>query len=270
LWGPVVLIRWTAPQYPPLGSCIYCGSTEGLTNEHIIPFALLPKGGDWFLPKASCGVCADITKRFEGVTLGHMYSPLRAKMDLKSRRKRTGKTTALYNYRDGSLVEQEIDTSAFPAVFAGFKWPEPGIMLNQPPRARFVGEFTVKCDEAEMRRHVSDTQAMRVTRAAPDHFGKMLAKIAHAFAVAEFGHAFEPLLPRYILGQEDIGPHLVGGDPAERSEPLRFMHYLSAHICWREGTEHYLAVSIELFAGIGMPRYQVIVGRCGKQLPARQ
>jgi hypothetical protein len=37
------------------------------TEEHIIPFGLLPRGGDWYLPKASCEGRADITKRFEDI-----------------------------------------------------------------------------------------------------------------------------------------------------------------------------------------------------------
>ena len=44
--------------YPPVGRCIYCGSTDTLTDEHIIPLAL---NGTGLLPKSSCVACAKIT-----------------------------------------------------------------------------------------------------------------------------------------------------------------------------------------------------------------
>ncbi len=41
--------------YQEVGSCIYCGSTDNLSNEHIIPYGL---GGNLELPKSSCSRCA--------------------------------------------------------------------------------------------------------------------------------------------------------------------------------------------------------------------
>jgi HNH endonuclease len=72
-------IRWDAEKYPPLWRCMYCGdeNRENLTDEHIIPFGLLPKGGDWFLPKSSCLACAEFTKKFEDRCLQFMLGPLR-------------------------------------------------------------------------------------------------------------------------------------------------------------------------------------------------
>src|SRR5665213_1960681 len=48
--------------FPPVGACIYCGATEGLTKEHIIPLGL---GGQFVLPAASCPACSKITSDFE-------------------------------------------------------------------------------------------------------------------------------------------------------------------------------------------------------------
>jgi hypothetical protein len=84
-----MIITWNAEKYASVGHCIYCGANEGeITDEHIIAFGLLPKGGDWFLPNASCTSCADITKRFEGSCQQAMLGPLRYKLGLKSRRKK--------------------------------------------------------------------------------------------------------------------------------------------------------------------------------------
>ena len=37
--------------YKPVGHCIYCGATEDLGKEHILPFGL---SGSAILPKSSC------------------------------------------------------------------------------------------------------------------------------------------------------------------------------------------------------------------------
>ncbi len=37
-----MVVQWKAEKYAPAGRCIYCGADADLTDEHIIPFALLP------------------------------------------------------------------------------------------------------------------------------------------------------------------------------------------------------------------------------------
>lgn len=56
---------------PEVGTCIYCGAKEHLTDEHIVPLAL---GGAFVLPDASCQTCASITSKFERKVLrGFMF-----------------------------------------------------------------------------------------------------------------------------------------------------------------------------------------------------
>lgn len=71
-------------RYPPEGRCIYCGSTDALTDEHIIPLAL---NGTGTLPKSSCVVCAKITGAFEQRVLRGALWPLRVATQMKSRSK---------------------------------------------------------------------------------------------------------------------------------------------------------------------------------------
>jgi 5-methylcytosine-specific restriction endonuclease McrA len=56
--------QFTAPndKYSNVNRCIYCGTLENLTDEHIIPYGL---GGRSILPKASCSECSNITTNFE-------------------------------------------------------------------------------------------------------------------------------------------------------------------------------------------------------------
>src|SRR3546814_3930149 len=72
--------------YPPVGQCIYCGSTkEPLGKEHIIPYGL---GGNLVLPKASCKGCEAITGGFEQVCLRTMFGPARLRLNMPTRRRK--------------------------------------------------------------------------------------------------------------------------------------------------------------------------------------
>jgi hypothetical protein len=262
-----MVIQWNAEKYPPLGRCLYDtgGEHEGdLSDEHIFPFALLPKGGDWFLPKASCAVCADVTTRFEEVVCRAMFGPLRQQIGLKSRRKKSDTISVRYNYPDGSLVDKEVNVFDFPQVCMGYRWPIPGIVTGVSPTAEVRHELVVKYDKAAMERHATDKQAVRLGRTGPLQFAQMLAKIAHAWAVAKYGFdSFEPLLPPLILGHFKEAPYLVGGDGSEQQLPDQpeVLHDICRLDCRRDNGPSYFGVAIRLFAMLGMPRYHVIVGR---------
>jgi hypothetical protein len=45
-----------------VGVCIYCGATDGLQDEHVIPFGI---GGPAKLFDATCASCAEMTSAFE-------------------------------------------------------------------------------------------------------------------------------------------------------------------------------------------------------------
>src|SRR4051794_19064479 len=86
---------------PGFGHCIYCetpGTSEPLTNEHIIPYGL---GGRRYVEYASCARCQCITHDFETKALQGFLWPARAHVGIKPRhKKRARKTLPIY-------VEQE-------------------------------------------------------------------------------------------------------------------------------------------------------------------
>lgn len=273
------VIQWRADKYPPLWRCVYCGETnrDELTDEHIIPFALLPKGGDWFLPKSSCKACACITKQFEGQVCGGMFGPLKEQLNLKTRNrgasnKKNGRMLLRRNSRDGRLWDEEILVSSFPMLCMGFRWPVPGILFNEVPTTEFEGELAVRCDQEKMKQYASDVEAFRIGRVGPLNFARMLAKIAHCYAIARFGSdSFEPMLPSLILGRIDWGQLFVGGDAsAEPPYQSGILHDVFRMDCRRDNGPDYLGVAIRLFAMMGMPRYHVIVGRRLKEAPVAE
>ena len=71
--------------YPSIGECIYCGSKENLSLEHIVPEGL---GGRLLLPDASCGKCRDLTSRFErSVQRGGMWATRRV-LNIKGKKRK--------------------------------------------------------------------------------------------------------------------------------------------------------------------------------------
>jgi hypothetical protein len=92
-------------------------------------------------------------------------------------------------------------------------------------------------------------------------YARMLAKIAHAFAVATFGlDSFEPFLPNVILGHSDAGHHYVGGVEREMDNRNRVATIL--HSIGSERHNEWLIVRLRLFSFIeGTPNYVIVVGR---------
>ena len=97
-------------------------------------------------------------------------------------------------------------------------------------------------------------------------FSRLLAKIAHCYAVAEYGlNNFEPLLPDLILGKPSPLGHLVG-DGFLEEPPEDFLHQIKL-ITMRVFEAYFLVAEIRLFANLGAPRYRVAVGRFDASSP---
>ena len=119
--------------YPVYGECIYCGSKEHLTDEHIIPFGL---SGTLVLPKSSCQDCNKITSRFERDVLRGEMRSVRIYRALSSRRKHK---TAPPRYpliivRDGVEMEVELDRDDYPILLPFLEFPPPRLISGEPSK----------------------------------------------------------------------------------------------------------------------------------------
>lgn len=256
--------RWHAEKYPPVGHCIYCGSTESLSDEHIIPFGLQPKGGDWFLPKASCEECAKITKGFEGSCLQGTLGSFRAKLNLKSRRKPKSTFEKTMIFRENDRTENKtVPLAELPTSCLGFNWQEAGLLRHIEPATEFEGELVVRYPKGEVEKYLREGEGIKLGRVRPLDYARMLAKIAHSYAVARFGESsFEPLLPNLIIGKDAHAPHLVGGDKsgAPLNDQPQTLHDIYPQAC-DIGDVPYLLIGLRLFAFMGMPRYLIATGK---------
>ena len=89
-----------------------------------------------------------------------------------------------------------------------------------------------------------------------DALCRVLAKIAHSYAVAELGlGGFTPLLREFIRGEGGDRFRYVGGE-FKPGAPGAGLH----EIGFEQGVTGYLVVRIRLFASLGAPVYRVVVG----------
>ena len=149
----------------------------------------------------------------------------------------------------------------------------PGILRNPPVKKTGWGGATVQIKNAEPRDKTAwashaGKKLEFMQQVDMDALAKLLAKVAHAQAVASIGvDAFEHWLPPYIDGTDPALSYLVGGvdaplDPSDR------LHDIQWKVAPHDGdTDNYLVtVRIRLFAQIGGPTALVVVGRSSMEV----
>jgi hypothetical protein len=174
--------------YPPVGRCIYCGETEDLSREHIIPFGL---NGNAVLPAASCAKCRNITASFERDVLRGSMCAVRVRLKFQSRKKHQGAplTQRLMFTRNGVSETIDLPIERFPILLRFLKFASPRFFTGRQnsgiditgvvailfgPRPEIVG------------RELGAQEI--VLRSKPDHpisFARMIAKIGYGMAFAE-------------------------------------------------------------------------------------
>ncbi|MFZ3122675.1 MAG: HNH endonuclease [Thermodesulfovibrionales bacterium] len=261
-----------AKTYDAVGRCIYCGSTNNLSDEHIIPFAF---GGRMVLPKSSCNICAGLSSAFEHTCLRTMFGPLRMLYDLPSRRKKKRPATLplKVKHKPGdNWTEVPVRREDYPflVMFPYFLMPD---LLSGHKTLGNRGAVTerlwIRGASAShgFFDHMDDLIAelgvhsvMPEAKAHVKEFCLMLAKIAHSYAVAELGNQkFKPLLLELIL-QKNLSNRadFIGGLDYDEP-PSGNLHELSIekHPCNRSDL---VVVRIRFLSKLATPTYYVVVG----------
>jgi hypothetical protein len=251
--------------YPAVGCCIYCGRRPPevtLHLEHIIAESL---GGMLELPAASCGDCARETHAYEGKCAGRLFAPIRAQLNFPSKRTLKDRIKKFTMTFDG--VRRKIHQDEYPGMVISFVNGLPGILVGAMPTEHYSGGVAVATlpDFGERLNHLKAKFGAREVSFNPEfeiaHLGRMLAKIAHAYAVAELGYgAFRPGLLEIILGRHPMYiSHFVGGI---RGQPIPMgtdLHEIEIDQTGLGGGR-YVVVRIQLFANRKLPEYYVVAG----------
>lgn len=247
--------------YKSVGCCIYCGTNkENLGREHIIPLGL---GGNQILPNASCRDCEKKTSSIEGFCLRSILGPLRIQLGLPTRRpKERPKELELVVINSvGRYKRKKVSIEEYPMSVMGFLGPLAGILRGASPTDPYPHKNCVVHKDGGYRKYIkSDGQGVKLGSFDPFKFAQMLAKIAHAYAIAEWGIAsFIPFLPELILGKPDIIFYFVGGEMNVSSAEFSGLHKLELKCC-SFNDKIYVIVKIRLFCCFGAPQYHVVVG----------
>lgn len=249
-------------QYPAVGSCIYCGSRENLSREHIIPLGL---GGKTTLPKASCARCAVITGKVERSVLRGSMWPARALLKMRSRRPEEAPTSkTLTAIREGTEQEVELPLEDYPILLPMSVFEPPGYLtgVSSTNGIQLVGtdvlNFGTTPTEAALRLGADSLKISQLEW--PVTFAQMIGKIGYSFAVAELGlEEIKDLgIIASILGEmNEIGRWVGTLKRDERAIP-GLVHRLSLRVI---EPQNIIVSEVQLFADSSGPTYGAVVGR---------
>lgn len=255
-------------QYEPVGRCIYCGASENeakLGNEHIVAYAL---GGNVVLPKASCRSCEAATSKVELKVCREMLLVHRTKSGVQTRRRSERPVDfPLDVFRSGDVSEVRVPFEDYPVDIYIPSLGLPGLLVGDAERQDWEG-IEIKVI-AKQKFGIDGADRIRTKMIIPGgEFARMIAKMAHAFAVAELGiQAFEPYLCEFIREGRGFAASLVGGlgsRPPSRAQDANGCHELDLRVVRNHG-RHLLLARIQLFAHLGMPIHQAVVGEVAER-----
>jgi hypothetical protein len=252
----------------PVGSCIYCGSRDDLTDEHIIPAAL---GGNYVLPQASCKECNKITSKFEREVLRGFMWEARVAANFPTRRpKERPDLLPLEIERDGKYETVQIAASDHPGFLDLPLLAPPGVLVARPPTRGVMIQGHERLlfgkHPGEVLKQLGASAMQATFNWDVTAFAKLLAKIAYGMAVAELG--VQPLeqikvLP-LIRGEADDASTWIGSEVFRlRIEEKRPTHAAALMRVPDPGEKFadLLCAQVKLFAPSGATGYRVVLRR---------
>jgi len=181
-------------------------------------------------------------------------------MGFKSRHKNRPSHMRAVSVNDkGALESRMIPSEKIPMAAFMFRFEPPGIITGRPRNPGFYARQWHLNDREKLDKLLIEegVDNLAVSKMNPHIFARMLAKIAHSFAVAEIGlDNFTPFLQKMIIEGIETPSYYVGGDftvpPAERDGAMHWVRL--------QPDDNYLVATIRLFAPLGAPLYHIIVG----------
>lgn len=256
--------------HPVVGTCIYCGSTKQLTDEHVLPYGL---GGTLVLKKASCKDCSKVTADLEQRLLRGHWWPYRKLLGIRTR------SGTYPKYRPVNLVSRTGDKSPaqvlsedYPiVVFLDFDPPSvlSGVCRPETPFAKaaslkLVGNGPSRAlIDGSMRALFPWEKIEYPTGFESSDLLRFVAKVAHGYAIHQYGLSAckEYFLPKLILGGGDGALNHVGGCSTELLKPK--LPGAELHALFDRKINDLLLVNLQLFrdASEPPPIYEAVVGR---------
>jgi len=256
-------------KFPPVGRCIYCGTSSGcLSDEHIIAYGL---NGTAELPQASCADCAETTSRIEQDFLRGPAWPMRAAFGFQTRRpKDVPKDFPVYVTNDGIQRKVMLPVAQYPLILSLplFRL-RPGYLEDRVVSGiEVTGVVSISLapgikpsDVLETTRKSLGVDTLELPSFDAFSFGRMVLKSAYALTVAEHGlsRIEEPLAAPAILGQKNDLGTLLGSTP-DVSAPENAQHITRVTIQSRKG-DSIAVVMMKLLGTLPAPIYVAVTAR---------
>jgi HNH endonuclease len=256
--------------YNPAHECIYCGSKNNLSKEHIIPFGL---GGRWILPKASCTKCAALTSNFELACLREMFDAARVHYNFPTRRKKRRRNDLPLLVKEKPEDDWKyisIDKSIYPFIVLFPEYhlreePSNQTSYDAATNKIWLKGVSPRQDFFDNPKGVAEDLGVFMNKfeikLRLQDFCLMLMKIAYSFSIAEIGlNNFEPSILQMILKKDtsNRADYLLSGLEIEpHSNNLHEISFTQDVFT----VPNMIVVKIRLLACLGSPTYYIKVGK---------
>ncbi len=194
-----------------IGECIYCGSMDNLSDEHIVPYSL---NGRWILAKASCPACAAITSKFEREVTRNLLASTRTFHQFKTRRIKNRLVSFPLKFirQDGSELDVNLPIEEYGAVTLFPKYELPGHVTGNNIKGILYKGYSLNrnggLDLSVLEKKYSASAINFPITFRPVDFARLMAKIAYGFGVAHYGKTFIQnayLVPAILSDPDQIG-----------------------------------------------------------------
>lgn len=249
-------------------NCIYCGSADQLSSEHIVPYAW---GGTVQVHKGSCEVCRQLTSGFENYALNDgAMAHVRKAIGLPSRsnHKSTSNPVSMTIHGPNGDALPINDGTDVPAILGFPLFVRPGMLTDNGTRFTLdlegIAAAAFGADLSSfMQSHSAASAIQRESTKRIMAFAQTIAKIAYGWAwrdgvIEQLGGAGD-LVDAFMWRPDRLGAFL-GTKPS----PYERYHDCKLRIEYKLSMPRQLVyLEVQMFADAAAPIYEVVLGRVG-------
>lgn len=256
----------------PINQCIYCGTKDDLTDEHIVPFAL---GGRYVLSKSSCKKCAAITSLIERKVLRGFMLEARTVGNFPTRNEKSRpQSLPLEIEKDGSYITVELSPGDHPGILTLPIFKPAGFLVNSDEVENLSISATIGIQFGKNINDIGKSLNTKEVKITQDldvwAFARMISKIGYCFAIASCGVLpieKVPIIP-FILNQNNRGSKWMGSSnfrtEVENHKPTFALANIIRQI---PGYSNPALISqVKLFADVGATGYEVFISEVDDNL----
>ncbi len=249
-----------------VSACVYCGSEEDLTDEHVIPYAW---GGNLQIHDGACERCRECTSRFENFALndGSMPTVRQAlRLQSRSKHKSASRSIKVILAKDCFAKEAEIEASQAPLVlgFPQFSKPRRLAGAGDSPLSLEGWVTTAFGQDIDTFMCEQNTNRLQVheARKHPVQFAQTIAKIAYTYGCVD--GVFE-----FISGSRDLvsafmnEPDKLGGFVGTKPSPYDVFSGMDFRLEYAlKASTRQVYMEVQPFSSVPAPTYLVVLGTC--------